>query len=231
MRVNAGRLTVTIAVWSVKGGVGVTSVAAMLAIARVERAEPTVLVDLCGDLPALLGGHDLDKTDAAPGITDWCATPELAVTALARIERPVRTDLTIVPRGTGLLSADAAPLLQALGLSQRRVIVDCGVVTERHDFRRQFVAAAPVSLLVVRECFLNLRAAQANLVTPTAVIVVKEPGRHLGRADVEAVTGAPVVAQVAVDPSIARSLDAGLASARLPRSLLRVLGRVPFDVV
>ena len=42
----------TIAVWSVKGGVGVTSVAAMLAIAQIERAEPTVLVDLCGDLLA-----------------------------------------------------------------------------------------------------------------------------------------------------------------------------------
>ena len=220
----------TIAVWSVKGGVGVTSVAAMLAIARVERAEPTVLVDLCGDLPALLGGHDLDKTDAAPGITDWCATPELAVTALARIERPVRTDLTIVPRGTGLLSADAAPLLQALGISQRRVIVDCGVVGSQQDFCRQFVDGAPVSLLVVRECFLNLRAAQVSSFTPTAVVVVKERGRSLGRADVEAVTGAPVVAQIAVDACIARSLDAGLATAQLPRSLLRALGRVPLDV-
>ncbi len=220
----------TIAVWSVKGGVGVTSVAAMLAIAQVERAEPTVLVDLCGDLPALLGGNDLDEVDAAPGITDWCATPEPAAAALARIELPVRTDLTIVPRGAGSLSGDAAPLLEALGVSQRRVIVDCGVVGKRQDFCRQFVVGAPVSLLVVRECFLNLRAAQVSSFTPTAVVVVKEPGRHLGRADVEAVTGAPVVAQIAVDVSIARSLDAGLATARLPRSLLRALGRVSFDV-
>ncbi len=208
----------------------VTSVAAMLAIAQVERAEPTVLVDLCGAMPALLGGNDLDEIDAAPGITDWCATPDPEAAALARIERPVRTDLTIVPRGAGSLSGDAASLLQALGVSQRRVIVDCGVMGKRQDFRRQVVAGAPVSLLVVRECFLNLRAAQVSSFTPTAVVIVKEPGRHLGRADVEAVTGAPVVAQIAVDASIARSLDAGLATARLPRSLLRALGRVSFDV-
>ena len=60
-----------VAVWSVKGGVGVSSVAAMLAIAQAERAEPTVLVDLCGDVPAVLGIEDADVENAAPGVAEW----------------------------------------------------------------------------------------------------------------------------------------------------------------
>ena len=217
----------TVAVWSVKGGVGVTSVAAILAIAQGERANPTVLVDLCGDIPALPG---IDAAEGAPGLTDWCATPDPTVGALTRIEIPVRQDVTILPRGDGDFPLDVTPLTQAFTATGRQLVIDCGLVTEQHNVRRQVVASSSVSLLVVRECFLNLRAAQLSSLTPTAVVVLKEPGRHLGRPDVEAVTGAPVVAQIAVDASVARCLDAGLATARLPRSLLRSLGRVLADV-
>lgn len=217
----------TVAVWSVKGGVGVTSVAAMLAIAQAERADPAVLVDLCGDVPALLG---IDGVEGAPGVTDWCATPEPTVAALARIEVAARRDVMVLPRGSGAFPSDVSPLVGALSAIDRQLVVDCGLVTERPDERRQVVASAATSLLVMRECFLNLRAAQLSSLTPTAVVVVKEPGRHLGRSDIEVVTGAPVVAQIAVDASVARCLDAGLAAARLPRSLLRSLGRVLADV-
>jgi len=218
---------VVVAVWSVKGGVGVSSVAAMLALAQVERAEPSVLIDLCGDIPALLGMADLDVVEAAPGMTDWCKASEPSGPALGRIERAVRNDLTIVARGTGSFPDDATALLQVLRESQRHVVVDCGLVTENDAFRLAMVRGAATSLLVVRECFLNLRAAQRSPLQPTGVVVLKEPGRQLGRADVEAVTGVPVVAQIAVDAGIARSIDAGLATARLPRGLLRSMGRVP----
>lgn len=215
------------AVWSVKGGVGVTSVAAMLAIARVERADDTLVVDLCGDMAAVLG---IDEAPEQPGLVDWCALGRSDGAALARIEHVVRPGLHLVPRGSGRLAGDPAELVRVLATSQRAVIVDCGVVTDHQGFGAQVVALAPVSLLVVRECFLNLRAAQRAELEPTGVVVVKEPRRHLGRGDVESVTGAPVVAEVALDHSIARSIDAGLLSTRLPRSLLRTMSRA-FDHV
>jgi hypothetical protein len=56
------------------------------------------------------------------------------------------------------------------------------------------------------------------------VVVVREPGRSLDRHDVERIVGAPVAAEVEVDPAIYRAVDAGLlASTRLPRLLERTL--------
>src|SRR4029077_15627189 len=83
---------------------------------------------------------------------------------------------------------------------------------------------ASLSLLVVRPCFLALRRAAAAPVRPSPVVLVDEPGRSLGRRDVEDALGAPVRAEVRWDPAVARSVDAGLLSTRLPRTLERALG-------
>lgn len=217
-----------VAVWSVKGGVGTTSVAAMLALAQAERAEPTVAVDLCGDLPLVLG---LNDDPAQLGLGDWCSQ-STDPDALARIEQQVRHDLQLVACGTTSLPAESDTFCDVARSSQRVLIVDCGVIDEREpatppaQFRRGVVDAADVSLLVVRECFLNLRAVQRSARTADGVVVIREPKRHLGLADVEAVAHAPVVAHMAFDPAIARSIDAGIAHSRLPRLLLRRLGGV-----
>jgi hypothetical protein len=57
-------------------------------------------------------------------------------------------------------------------------------------------------------------------------VVVSERGRALGVADVERIVGVPVVADIAVDAGLARTVDAGLLASRLPRGLLRSLDRV-----
>jgi hypothetical protein len=54
-------------------------------------------------------------------------------------------------------------------------------------------------------------------------VLLAEPGRALDATDVESVIGAPVVAQVSVDPAVARAVDAGLLASRLPRGLERAL--------
>jgi hypothetical protein len=54
-------------------------------------------------------------------------------------------------------------------------------------------------------------------------VLVTEPGRALGVADVEGTLHVPVRAEVAVDPSVARAVDAGLLASRLPRPLARSL--------
>jgi hypothetical protein len=62
-------------------------------------------------------------------------------------------------------------------------------------------------------------------VRPSEIVLLTEPGRALGRGDVERAVGAPVVAEVAVDPQVARAVDAGLLTSRLPRGLARELAR------
>ena len=52
---------------------------------------------------------------------------------------------------------------------------------------------------------------------------VREPGRVLSRHDVEHVVRAPVVAEIELDPGVARTVDAGGLAGRLPRSLARAL--------
>ena len=54
---------------------------------------------------------------------------------------------------------------------------------------------------------------------------VAEVGPVAVNADVERTVGAPVIAEVAVDPQVSRAVDAGLLTRRLPRSLAREVGR------
>lgn len=208
------------ALWSMKGGSGVSSVACMLAIAQVERASPTALLDLDGDVPALLGMNETD----GPGLADWLATPSRSSSTLARITQDVAPDLQVIVRGKGVLSPDAEVLVEALADFDQLTIVDCGTLSTAVAVG--MAAAATQRLVVTRPCYLALRALRATPVRPTGVIMVDERGRALGRSDVEAVVGAPVIASIASDPAIARALDAGLLSTRLPRGLIRALGSV-----
>ena len=85
------------------------------------------------------------------------------------------------------------------------------------------------SLLVIRPCYLALRRAAHFTGLATGVILVSEPGRALGAHDVQRALATPVVAEIAWDPAIARSVDAGLLAARLPHGLIRPLRRLCTD--
>ena len=106
---------------------------------------------------------------------------------------------------------------------QQRVFghADCGVLAT--GAAQAVAAAASASLLVVRPCYVALRRALAAPLRPSGVVLVSEPGRALGRRDVEDVLGVPVRAEIDVEPAVARAVDAGLLSSRLPRSLERAL--------
>ena len=67
------------------------------------------------------------------------------------------------------------------------------------------------------------RRAVTSSLRPTGVVLVSEPGRSMGRADVEDLLGVPVRAELELDEAVARSVDAGLLATRLPRSLERNL--------
>ena len=206
--------------WSPKGGSGTTVVAAALAVVLAHRGDGALLVDMAGDVPAALGVPD----PMGHGVLDWLAAPDAGMAALNRLVRPGTNGLDIIPAGgadgTVWAPARGAALIEALAAMARPVVVDAGLL---RPATHEVVARATTSLLVVRSCYLALRRAVAAPLRPSGVVLVREPGRSLGRADVEDVLGVPVVACIEQSVDVARAVDAGLLMARLPSPLARGL--------
>ncbi|HWL45050.1 MAG TPA: hypothetical protein VNQ73_19050 [Ilumatobacter sp.] len=202
--------------WAAKGGSGTTVVAAALAL---NHPPPTLLVDLDGDQPLALGvAHPV-----TPGVADWLATDAPAA-RLGGLEVAVGDTARLLPRGSHAAPADAPrwhDLARFLAEQPRHVVVDAGT----RPPPAPLAALAAQRLLVVRNCYLNLRAATASAaaVAPTGVVLVEEPGRRLGADDIEAALAVPVVAVLLLDPAVARAADAGLLMSRLPSGLRRPL--------
>lgn len=209
--------------WSVKGGSGTTVVAAAIALMAAERLGDTWFVDLAGDGPAVLGAAE----PAGPGIGDWLMSPaSVGVEAIARLPIPVGGGLSLIPLGAR--RQPTGPrwqlLAEALAVAPQVSVVDLGTAPPPGPLHER----AAHDVLVVRPCYLALRRAAALTRPPTAVVMVNEPGRALKKADVEHVTGSPVVAELEWDVSVARAVDAGLLAGRLPRSLRTGLGGTPW---
>jgi hypothetical protein len=115
----------------------------------------------------------------------------------------------------------SVPALAALA---DEVVVDVGRLDRANGPRARLVTAADRSWLVTRPCYLSLRRAATIGIRPHGVVVLVEPGRALRADDIAAVVGAPVVAEVPIDASVSRAVDAGLLAGRRPRSLLEPLG-------
>jgi hypothetical protein len=211
-----------IACWSSKGGAGTTVVAAGLALLLARQSEVgALLVDLAGDGPAALGLPEPD----GPGVAEWLrAGNDVPLDALRRLELPVAPGLALLPRGRGTLEPASADVLVALlAADGRPVVADCGSTPDGAPLA--VAAGATRSVLVTRACYLALRRALDAPLRPSEVVLLVEPRRALTRRDVEDSVGAPVVAEVAVDPLVARAVDAGLLATSLPRGLARELAR------
>ena len=81
--------------------------------------------------------------------------------------------------------------------------------------------------MVVRPCYLALRRSVRAGATPDGIIVISEPGRALSADDVARCLGAPILASLAIDPTVARAVDAGLLLSRLPASLGALASALP----
>jgi hypothetical protein len=150
---------------------------------------------------------------------DWLASPTAAAGELHRLSVMIRDEVRLIPRGHGSTpDAEWSRLVAALtGLSN--VIIDAGTGCPPrvlHELSKH-------SLLVTRPCFIAIRRAQQLDIRPTGIVLVGEPGRALTSSDVEHALAVPVVAEVHLDPAVARAVDAGLLIARLPRSLTNSL--------
>jgi hypothetical protein len=219
---------VLVSLWSLKGGVGCSVTAALLALNRA-RTEPggVVLVDICRDQPLVLGCPAPDT----PGVVDWLSLAKSVPDGLGRLAVEVSPGLGLIWRGHGQLpsEADLDGFVGQLGAHPGLVLVDAGCVlgsSPRAELARRLAAQATRSILVTRACYLALSRTVEAPVTPSGVLVVRDPQRALAAADIEAAVGAPVIAEITVDPSISRAVDAGLLVSRAPRGLDRALEAV-----
>lgn len=197
--------------WAAKGGSGTTVVACALALGSA-RGRSATLVDLSGDCATALGLAE----PSGPGVVDWLASPTAGAAELDRLIVTVRDEVRLFSRGFAVAPDDQWPRLVAALNGFDNVVVDAGTGSPPkalHD-------AAEHSLLVTRPCFIAIRRAQQLCIRPTGIVLIDEPGRALTSSDVEHALGVPVVAEVRLDPAVARAVDAGLLSTRLPKSLL-----------
>jgi hypothetical protein len=185
--------------YSVKGGQGCTTVAAGLAVA----SRPVTVVDATGDVPAVLGVPE----PAEPGLLDLVSLSAAPVSADDL--RSVAVDAGyagVVPRGGSL---DLVPgerwrvLGEALVRDNGAWVLDAGTGPA---WEAAAVRCAR-SVLVIRNCYLALRRPMAAPVRPSAVVLVEEPGRALGRRDVRAVLNGLPLVSVPVDPAVARAVQ------------------------
>lgn len=198
------------ACWSVKGGSGTTVFAAALSLAIAEKRGRATLVDLGGDVPAVLGMEE----GSGLGIRDWLAGPTRDPDAYTALRRAATSKLDIISVGNASsFSADALDDLRAV--ADGNTIIDFGTLRPSDTFRGDITA----DWLVTRPCYLSLRRAARLEQRPRGVVVLREAGRALTRRDIESVTGAPVIAEISVSDAIARSVDAGLLATRLPKRL------------
>lgn len=219
---SALEVAMVIACWAAKGGSGTTVVAAALATMLARTADGALLVDLDGDVPAVLG---VGPTDG-PGIAEWLAAgDDVPPDALGRLEIEVGRGLHLIHAGATALPPDGRGELLAalLAADPRPVVVDCG--SQPTGARLAVAAGASQSLLVLRPCYLALQRALRSPLRPSGIVLVDEEGRVLGPDDVEAVLGVPIRAVVPYAKRISRAADVGLLAGCLPGDLARALRR------
>jgi len=198
------------ACWSVKGGSGTTVFASALALALAAKRGRATLIDLDGDVPAVLGLQER----SGHGIRDWLASSTREHDSLASLRIAATTKVDIIPAGSASsFSADALEDLRTV--VDDNTVIDFGALRPPDVFRESCSA----DWLITRPCYLSLRRAARLEQRPRGVVVLREAGRALTRRDIESVTGAPVVAEIGVSDVIARSVDAGLLATRLPKRL------------
>jgi hypothetical protein len=103
---------------------------------------------------------------------------------------------------------------------EHKIVTDYGVNPDPDEL------AEARAFCVLRPCYLHLNHYLASPIRPEGIVLINEPGRSLGRRDVEDVCGVPVVTEINIDLAVARAIDAGILAARLPQAFARSVGRI-----
>ena len=172
------------------------------------RGNNTLLIDLCGDVPAAIGMAE----PHGPGINDWLNEDNIGdPQQMVMLGTPVIPGLVVLHRGARFVTGEPRweALAAAISSLPHDVIIDAGTTYVPEVLTQ---AVNNVSM-VVKPCYLSLRRA-SRLARPSNVFVIKEENRALTVKDVGNVLGVPVAAEIPYEPAISRAVDAGLLTAR-----------------
>lgn len=215
-----------ISMWSLKGGQGTSTTAAVTAICAAQDRDRAVrLVDLGRDLPAIFGAAAAGDI----GLGQWSHS-DLGADALDRSLVELMPNLSLLPKGSSTLSGRRGDELVEWLKQDGTTVVDAGTLGFGHgdewqdSLAHKIIAESDQSILVTRACYLSLRRTVSSPLRPTGVVLVSEAGRALTRSDCERAIGTPIVATVAIDPDTARAVDAGMLRTRVPKQAVRALG-------
>jgi len=212
--------------WSTKGGSGTSTITAglvALTAAQTPRREissTTLVIDLAGDLPAIFG---LSYPNI--GLAEWLARSvsddlnDLCIDCGQSV-RLLSTGSLPLPDATSSIWSRLASFVTDELAKGRTIFVDAGCRPIPESLLQRTNTSDLRTLLILRPCYLALRRATSDTVKADGIILVTGGGRVLNRHDVESVLGIPVVAEIPLDPDIARRVDSGLFHSRLPRALV-----------
>lgn len=194
---------------SPKGGNGTTVTAAAYALLSAHRNVRTVIVDLCGDIPAVLGMPEPNGTGANEWLSESASGGSSSLMSCGIEAEP---NLLVIPRGSQFVEGEPrwAALATFITESPHNVVVDAGVTALPTALRECGATIATV----VRPCYLTLRRG-VTLPRPVTAYIVNEEGRALTVNDVVHVLGASNHTVVPHSAAIARAVDAGLLSSRV----------------
>ena len=138
-----------------------------------------LLADFAGDAPCVLGLPEPD----GPGLTDWLdAGATVPVDALSRIEVEAAPGLALLPRGAARADAGVrVPTCWPRSSSATHAPSSPTVASGPLARRASVAAAASVSLLVVRPCYVALRRALAAPLRPSGSCSSASRAAHSGR--------------------------------------------------
>lgn len=193
---------------SPKGGNCTTVTASAYALVSAMRGTNTLLIDLCGDVPAAIGMAE----PHGPGINDWLNEDNIGdPQQMVMLGTPVIPGLVVLHRGARFVTGEPRweALATAISSLPHDVIIDAGTTYVPEVLTQ---AVNNVSM-VVKPCYLSLRRA-SRLPRPSNVFVIKEDNRALTVKDVGNVLGVPVAAEIPYEAAISRAVDAGLLTAR-----------------
>lgn len=195
--------------WSMKGGEGVTTAAALAAVGA-SAGRPTLLVDLAGDQTVMFG-----TGNSTAGIGDW-SRGSAHTAYLQGLEIGVTDTLSILDRGRQSFKwgdGREDQLIDWLRSQRRQVIVDAGAIDpfaryegEDLDLRKAIIHNSDRSLVVTSPGYVALRKASLNLIRPDGAIVVEPPHTPVwGLEDVTTAIDTPVVATLPYNPEWAEA--------------------------
>jgi MinD-like ATPase involved in chromosome partitioning or flagellar assembly len=221
----------TIAVWAVRGGSGVSTVSALLirflCSKEASAGQAVIAIDAGGDLPALFGV----APGSGEGLSDWLAADQ-SVDVEALDGLLIGDGVQILPIGhvedVNAVGTEVGRerLDHAIGWLTNRASVVCDLGHSSAPLAEALIAQADRSVLVIRPCMLSVRTALRSPRPAHGMVIVGAQPGDMRAEDMEAALGIPVLATVPELPALARAVNQSNFSGRLPHRALRAMSAV-----